>query len=122
MDLNERMGIDHVIRVNGDLTIDYADDVYAPEVYVESDEDGQILAQDDADMVANINRQGWDVLNGWSGQSGYAGPIMHQSEYIGGALAEHILETPGTYVACAVTDLSDDADLVGWVILRRSGS
>ena len=73
---------------------------------------------------------------------------MHTSEFIGGALAEHIISTPGYWVACAVDvdsevcpngsptcKLSDpcvictdetgeqrEREAAGWVILHREAS
>ena len=40
---------------------------------------------------------GWELLTGFTGQYSYNGPGMHPSEYIGGGLASHILDTPGLY-------------------------
>lgn len=123
-ELDDRMGFGHVIRVLPDGTAN--DDVpegirvHAPEsIDVDSDDDGQISAEDDAAMVAQVARDGWQVLNGWSAQSGYAGPIMHSSEYIGGALAVHILETPGFWVAVTVENIDDPEHPAGWALLYR---
>jgi len=41
----------------------------------------------------------WTLMNGYSHQNSYGGPIMHNSEYIGGAMEQDILSTPGYYVA-----------------------
>lgn len=54
----------------------------------------------------------WEPMTGYTGQYGYNGPHMHPSEYVGGALARDILDTPGLYV-CVVVDYgpcADDAD------------
>lgn len=40
---------------------------------------------------------GWELLTGFTCQYGYSGPGMHSSEYVGGGLAQHILDTPGLY-------------------------
>ena len=62
----------------------------------------------------------WELLSGLSGQYGYSGPHMHASEYIGGGLARHILETAGFYVVTVVTpmpfDECEEADFDEWVI------
>lgn len=65
-------------------------------------------------------RHGWDLLDGWSGQDGYSGPLMHQSEYIGGGMARHILNTPGIYVALVNYDMNDlDAEPTEWAVARK---
>lgn len=117
------MEIDHVICVEeGGRIHDDVTGVYAPEVTVETDSDGQILDEHDAQMIANVRSQGWELLNGWSGQYGYAGPIMHPSEFVGGDLEKHIRETPGVYVvttvACEPNGWSDD-EQAGWAIAYR---
>ena len=115
--LNEFMDFDRPIRVHADGSVSDAVGEYAPEVIVTCDDDGQISADDDAGMVRYLEAQGWAVLNGYSGQYGYAGPIMHPSEFIGGRMARDILETPGVYVACAVYVVDDT--IAGWVVARK---
>ncbi|WP_207126806.1 hypothetical protein [Actinocatenispora comari] len=83
-----------------------------------TDSDGQVLAEHELDMLAELRSQGWEALTGWSGQHGYNGPIMHPSELVCGALAEYILSTPGTYVAVAV-ETEDQDDPAGWLVLRH---
>lgn len=120
--LNEAMDFDHPIRVHADGSVSDAVGEYAPEVIVTCGDDGQISAEDDAFMVRYLESQGWTVLNGYSGQYCYAGPIMHASEYIGGRMARDILETPGVYVACAVYMLDapeDDDPYAGWIVARK---
>ena len=71
---------------------------------------------------------GWSALNGFSGQYGYRGPVMHSSEYIGGRMAETILESDGLYVpVVAYADCEDgctedcDADhVIGWVLAHKA--
>lgn len=103
--LNSLMQMDHVIRVdeNG-LVHDDVRDVYAPEINMQTDDDGQILAEHDAALIAELERAGWTAETGWTGQYGNHkdNPVMHVSEFVGGALAEHIIGTPGYWVACAV--------------------
>jgi hypothetical protein len=103
-DLNSIMEIDHVITVHDDGTITEPSDVYAPELY-----DGVVGT-------------GWTLMDGYSGQYLYSGPIMHASEYIGGRLADDILSMPGTYVALVDIDLSDDTDdnINGWAVARKN--
>jgi hypothetical protein len=110
-DLNDVMQFDHVIEVREDGSIVDRDDLSAPECYA------------DGVGIDYAGARGWEALNGYSGQSGYAGPIMHPSEYIGGRLADDIIATPGVYVAVVVNDLdalADDGDgePAGWAVLR----
>jgi hypothetical protein len=128
-ELNDIMEIDHVVRVHPDGTVTGAPGVYAPEVFVFTDADGQVSRQEDADMVARCESQGWEVMDGYSMQSGcgarYSGPVMHTSEYIGGRMEEDIRERPGLYVACVVECLgpdrnaSENEEPAGWVLLRK---
>src|SRR5690625_427383 len=89
--LNDVMRIDHVIRVNEDGSVSEPFDVYGPEsVHVER-EGGEPAVEGP-----------WTLLSGWSLQCMYRGPEMHDSEGIHRPMAEHILETPGYYVATPV--------------------
>lgn len=117
--LNGIMEIDHVVRVNDDGTVSDQPDIYAPELH-----DGTVS-------------DGWTLMDGYSAQYGYSGPVMHASEYIGGRLAADILATPGVYVAVAnyattpddaddaddATDPDDEApdDIDGWAVARKDG-
>lgn len=114
--LNELMAFDHVVQVHADGTVtDAPATEYAPECYVEGDSDGQVHA--DPDMT---HSGGWQLLAGYTGQYGYNGAIMHDSEYIGGRLADDILATPGYYVALVVADLNDETGgTVGWAVARK---
>lgn len=95
-DLNSVMEFDHVIRVNADGTISDVEEYYYFELSTDLGEDGIWHPSESLP-------EGWSLMNGYSGQQGYAGPHMHQSEYIGGRMARDILETPGLYVALYVT-------------------
>lgn len=95
--LNEEMEFDHIIYSHGDGTIsDVRRNIHVrtPEVYTCEQEDGTWTEEDPEGP--------WSLLTGFSGQHAYPGPHMHASEYIGGGLARHILETPGFYVATVV--------------------
>ena len=125
-DLDDIMTFDHVIQVDANGTITHPSGIYAPETIVETDDDGQILAVHKTTLKASLARQGWEMITGFSGQHGYAGPIMHASEYVGGGLETYIRTTPGIYtvvvVECLGTDSDDDGDAeepAGWAILRR---
>lgn len=117
MKLNDLMEYDHVIQVHADGDLSEPRDVYAPEVHVDTDADGQILAEHDAAMVASVKTQGWELMSGYTGQYLYHGPVMHPSEYIGGQLEQDIRETPGYYVA--VTVETDGGESAGWVVARK---
>jgi hypothetical protein len=119
MDLDERMEIDHVVQIMEDGSVIDRNDLYAPEINVDTDGEGSILAEHESDMIEDVKRQGWEMLTGWTGQYGYGGPIMHQSEYIGGRLSEHILSTPGIYCAVAVETYEEDSgDAAGWAVCK----
>jgi len=87
--LNAFMEFGHVIRVvdgvASDTDIPSVIHTWAPSVY-----DGEL------DQLPGHR---WSLLKGWSNQDRYSGPIMHDSEFIGGSLAQHILDTPGYWVA-----------------------
>lgn len=104
MTLSDQMDFYHVIAVLSDGTaIDGPGDIIAPELH-----DGELDSDD------------WKLLNGYSQQYGYRGPIMHPSETISGGLERDILAKPGYYVS--LVNYSTDADLIdddadsGWAI------
>lgn len=108
--LNDVMEFDHVIEVHADGSVTGAPaGIYAPSLW-----DGEL--DDDS----------WTLMNGYSGQDRYAGPIMHNSEFIGGRMEIDILATPGYYVAL-VSSYSEDADgfddeegnVEGWAVARK---
>jgi hypothetical protein len=82
--------------------------IYAPEIYW-------------ADGALEFHDDDWSLVDGFSGQYGYSGPIMHVSEYLGGGMADYVLETPGIYVVVVVDDILDDEsdEPVGWALLYR---
>lgn len=75
--------------------------------------------------------EGWELLSGFTGQYGYNGPVMHASEFIGGGLERHILETPGYWVATVVEsdcqykepncneDSGCNCDPAGWAVAHK---
>lgn len=66
-----------------------------------------------------VDSSEWEPLTGYTGQYGYNGAVLHESEYLGGGLLEDILaDVGGTYVLVPVEDL-DDSELVGWTVLRK---
>jgi len=107
--LNDVMEFDHVIQVHPDGTVTEPD-IYAPELH-----DGEVSP-------------GWSLLNGYSGQYGYSGPIMHPSEFIGGGMARDILAEPGIYVALVAYRTPEDTDdesgdsgddVDGWAVAQK---
>jgi hypothetical protein len=119
--LNSVMEFDHVIQVHSDGSVTEPVGIRAPEVYVDLDEDGQIIG------VVSDSRDGVDVLSmpaDWHFMHGYTGQhnssshsfIMHNSEYVGGKMARDILDQPGFYVAVAVKGLGLN---VGWAVAYR---
>lgn len=108
--LNDVMEFDHVIEVREDGVVVDRPDLYAPDLY-----NGELMSE------------GWTLLNGYSGQDRYPGPIMHNSEFIGGRMAEDILAEPGVYVALiCYWDPEDPEDgdgevesyVEGWAVAR----
>lgn len=89
---------------------------------VEFDSDGQFGADAEAEWVRSCNRRGWQPVAGLTGQYAYNGAVMHPSEYLGGAMAERLAATPGTYAVVAVESFDPDggdAEAIGWAIMRR---
>jgi hypothetical protein len=114
MALSNLMEFDHPIQVHDDGTVsDRVEGVYAPTLEGVSDGTTETI-------------DGWELVTaGYTGQDRYNGPIMHNSEQIGGRLAEDILARPGVYVAlvCAWPDdeeSTDDGELYmeGWAVAR----
>lgn len=97
-DLNDFMTLDRVIRVHDNgMVSDSPISEWFDDVCDLLDEDGNCT-----DLTGGAIEglpDGWQLLTGFSGQWAYRGPDFHTSEYIGGGLARHILETPGDYVA-----------------------
>lgn len=96
MSLNETMQFDHVVRVNEHGRVSEPRDVRGPEgAYVHTEGAEPELEQRPGG--------GWSMLSSWTRQYSYNGPVMHNSEFIGGGLEEHIRQTPGYYVALYVS-------------------
>ena len=98
--LSDRMDFDHVVQVHDDGTVTDADNVYAPDLYDEE-----------------LQGTEWSLLDGYSGQYGYSGPMMHPSEYIGGGLARDILAQPGYYVSLVAYD--ENGEDFGWAVAYK---
>jgi hypothetical protein len=109
--LHDQVEFNCPFRVHRNKTVTAEHSIYAPEDVL----DGEISGP-------------WELLNGYSGQDRYAGPIMHNSEYLGGALEEDILNTPGVYVLLQLIyspeeDAEDPEEYIheGWAIARYKG-
>lgn len=110
-ELNAVMDFDHVIRVDDDGNVhDDVTGIYAPDVRHEYPDGDGIDISDDS----------WSLMNGYSGQDRYSGPIMHASEFIGGGMQTDILASPGYYAAVVVYDNDEGDDNVsGWAVARK---
>lgn len=111
--LNDRMEMDHVIQVHeGGRFTDAPDNVWGPEVSVETDAGGSFAFTRDERGVSTwnvtVHGDGWTLLKGYAADDG--SELLPSAQYIGGALAEAILETPGYYVATVVSDGSETPD------------
>lgn len=103
--LSNMMDFDHVIEVHADYTITDCPGVYGPSLYWDGD-------------THYLDGDGWELINGYSRQDRYAGPIMHESELIAGGIADEIRGNPGVYVALVCYVLDED-DVAGWAIARK---
>lgn len=108
--LNNIMQFDHVIEVTASGDIVERADLYAPEV---STSGGDLYMSPASE---------WRLMDGYSGQQGYAGPVMHSSESIGGRLESDIRENAGVYVAVVVSDLESEEIPAGWAVAYRTAS
>lgn len=110
MSLNDQMDFDHVIRVDEQGNVSDAEGINAPDLF-----DGELVGND------------WTLLAGYSGQDRYSGPIMHNSEFIGGQMERDILARPGLYVSlvCYWDNSDDEAPdaenpyVEGWAVAFR---
>lgn len=126
MSLNDLMEFDHVVYSDGHGNVasvrlhDWQH--WAPAPYVDLDADGQMISLDPNDIH---DLGDWKLLNGFSGQDRYHGPIMHESEFVGGDLEIHIRYHAGYYVVVEITGIgpletdTDGPDLVGWAVAYR---
>lgn len=138
-ELNDVMEFDHVIESHGDGTVTWRSDLYAPEVldeYIERDG----FSTRGMQKWKFTGDPEWELLYGHTGQDSYNGPVMHESEFVGGGLAHRIIETPGVYVVVAVYTLEpqegcefceeetaneghpcpcDQHNIVGWAVAKR---
>jgi hypothetical protein len=99
--LNDLMEFNSVVRVHADGSVSDEPQYNAPELF-----DDELLSDT------------WSLLDGFSGQQGYSGPLMHSSEFIGGGLERWILSHPGLYVNLINTP-ADDSEPTEWAVAYR---
>ena len=118
-DLNEIMEFHCPIEVREDMTIDDEVDLAlpVPDLVCEVDDEGSALPGDDQRLIEEARRQGWELQVGLTGQYSYNGPVMHESEFVGGGLVRHILERPGYWVVLPLetSDIEDETP-AGWLL------
>ena len=86
-----------------------------------------LIKNDDGEYEVDESQlEGWETItDGLTGQYGYNGPVMHDSEHVGSRLGQQILDTPGNYVvkpAEYYDGESFESESEGWVILREKNS
>ena len=139
-DLYEKVVFDSPFRVVGTLvdgrTVieDCLENVYAPEVILYVDKNGSGVGEEEIDRKDWREATDWTAINGYSGQQGYRGPTMHSSEFLGGRMAEDVLEDiGGIYTLVTVECLPDwearaeeeNEELnnpAGWMLLKLKDS
>lgn len=102
--LNDIMEFQRIIRIENGEVKDYSGPLYAPEDAYWDNGDPE------------LDQGLWTLETGWTGQYSYSGPCMHPSEYIGGRLADYILETDGLWVAIVIEDIDDLDNPAGWAV------
>ena len=125
-----------VIRTldTGETVIADTNGVYAPQVVLYVDRDGNGVHNEEIDWEQWNESTHWQAINGYSGQQGYSGPTMHTSEYLGGNMARDVLVDIGaTYVAVTVEclanwDATEEEEMeirdnpAGWMLLKLKDS
>ena len=132
--LNSKVEFDSPFRVVGTLedgrTVieDRLENFYAPEVHLYVDQNGGGVGDEE------IGSEDWTAVNGYSGQHGYRGPTMHASEFLGGRMAEDVLEDIGgiytlVTVECMPNWEASEEELdevrdnpAGWMLLKLKDS
>ena len=116
----QTVDFDHPFMIVDGLVADAPGNVYAPYVYHSE--------TDDID-IEQLPGDGWQAIKGFTGQYSYHGSVMHPSEYIGDAIADHLREIADenretVFVIVSVDVLPDDEDddpePAGWTVLYRT--
>lgn len=98
--LNGLVEFDCPFRSFGDGTISNVTGIYAPDTLYGN----EIEDKDRTKYVYPFpGYSDWELISGFRGQDSYSGPVMHNSEYLGGGMAEYVLENAGVYVLMAVS-------------------
>lgn len=98
--LSRVMEFDHVIAVGaGGQVYEGIQHKHAPDAF-------------NADPYSN-NLEGWELLSGYTGQHGYDGPWMHDSETISGRMVDDVLDRPGYYTAIYASYPDEDEPETG---------
>lgn len=106
--LNERVEFDSAFEVTADGDV--------------IDRPGMLTPTYLDDQLDSTTWETWS--QGYTGQYSYSGPVMHNSEYLGGRMAADLLADPGVYVVTAAEwspeddDEDDDLYYEGWVIAK----
>ena len=100
--LSEAMDFDHVIEVMPDGTWRDASGLYAPDAV-------------DVDSMATT-LEDWQLpLSGFTGQYGYTGPWLHDSEQIEGGVEMYVLAHPGYWVAIYASHTCEECGGAGLI-------
>lgn len=105
---------DHPFTIRDGAVLDVPG-VWAPTASSSENEDG-VWSE------AELDSTDWTLVShGWTGQFGYSGPVMHNSEFIGEGIAERLAELAEDYHAFAVLAVDCEAldgerELDGWVV------
>jgi hypothetical protein len=132
-DLNDLVGLDGptvlVTRTaDGVVTLDDGAPGaphFPDELVAITDGEGYRTADTDPDLHRQARAAGWELVTGYTGQYGYAGPVFHSSEYIGGGLADLIAAADDEDVpsrvwwAVGVVSSPDADEPAGWVLAYR---
>ena len=102
--------------VNEDGTVEMSANFEPDEVIGNYPEHGNVFISD-----------GWTARSyGYTGQYGYAGPVMHESEQLSGRIADDILSEPCEYCICEVSYFPEDdhdqeeyeMEHEGWIVVK----
>jgi hypothetical protein len=125
--LSDMMEPDIIVRVfeSGEVAPQHYGGLWAPDLSLEVDAEGQLLPGWDDELRAQATRQDWSLMRGYSGGwlQGQS-VLMDPGEYVGGRMADDILAAPGVYVVVDVTCGYSGGEPVdggpcGWVVAYR---
>lgn len=137
--LNSAIEFDSPFRIvrtldSGETIIESAPGVYAPDVTLSVDRDGNGVHNEEIDYTPWKESTRWQAINGYSGQHGYSGPTMHASELLAGGMARDVLADDGAvYVVTTVEcypnweateeeEMEVRDDPAGWMLLKLKDS